>query len=67
MQSKGEYVTFIDADDGLCNINILNQAYDVATKEHNEKIDIVHYQSCGCTIKQTGEMVLLIRIISIKL
>ena len=56
MQSKGEYVTFIDADDGLCNINILNQAYDVATKEHNEKIDIVHYQSCGCTIKQTGEM-----------
>ena len=56
IQSKGEYVTFIDADDGLCNINILGQAYDAATKDHKEKIDIVHYQTCGCTIKQTGEM-----------
>ena len=51
IQSKGEYVTFIDADDGLCNIDILNKAYNIATKEHNEKIDIVHYQTCACTIK----------------
>ena len=56
IQSKGEYVTFIDADDGLCNIDILNKAYNIATKEHNEKIDIVHYQTCACTIKENGEM-----------
>ncbi len=56
IQSKGEYVTFIDADDGLCNIDILEKAYNVATKEHNEKIDIVHYQTCACTIKENGEM-----------
>ena len=56
LQSKGEYVTFIDADDGLCNIDILEKAYNVATKEHNEKIDIVHYQTCACTIKENGEM-----------
>ena len=37
LQSKGEYVTFIDADDGLCNIDILEKAYNIATKEHNEK------------------------------
>jgi glycosyltransferase involved in cell wall biosynthesis len=56
LQSKGEYVTFIDADDGLCNIDILSKAYNVATKEHGEKIDIVHYQTCACTIKDNGEM-----------
>ena len=56
LQSKGEYVTFIDADDGFCNIDILNKAYNVATKEHGEKIDIVHYQTCACTIKDNGEM-----------
>ena len=56
IQSKGEYVTFIDADDGLCNIDILNKAYDIATKKYNEKIDIVHYQTCACTIKENGEM-----------
>ena len=56
LQSKGEYVAFIDADDGLCNIDILNKAYNVATKEHDEKIDIVHYQICACTIKDNGEM-----------
>ena len=56
LQSKGEYITFIDADDGLCNIDILNKAYNIATKEHNEKIDIVHYQTCACTIKDNGEM-----------
>ena len=47
MQAKGEYVTFLDADDSLANIDILNIAYDTATKKFNEKIDIVHYQSCG--------------------
>ena len=56
IQSKGEYVTFIDADDGLCNIDILNKAYNIATKKYNEKIDIVHYQTCACTIKENGQM-----------
>ena len=42
LKSKGEYVTFLDADDGLCNINILQKSYDIATKEKGEKIDIIH-------------------------
>ena len=32
----------MDADDGLCNINILQKSYDIATKEKGEKIDIIH-------------------------
>jgi len=56
IRSKGEYVTFIDADDALCNINILEKAYNIATKEHNEKIDIVHYQTCGCLVDDDGKM-----------
>ena len=56
IRSKGEYVTFIDADDALCNINILEKAYNVATKEHNERIDIVHYQTCGCLVDDNGKM-----------
>ena len=56
IKSKGEYVTFIDADDALCNINILEKAYNVATKEHYEKIDIVHYQTCGCLVDENGKM-----------
>ncbi len=42
LKSKGEYVTFLDADDGLCNINILQKSYDIATKKKGEKIDIIH-------------------------
>ena len=56
LKSKGEYVTFLDADDSLCNINILEKAYNLATKEFNEKIDIIHYQTCGSMIKDNGEM-----------
>ena len=41
LKSKGEYVTFMDADDCLCNINILQKSYDIATKEKGEKIDII--------------------------
>ena len=41
MMAKGEYVTFLDADDSLANIDILNVAYETATKKFNEKIDIV--------------------------
>ena len=55
LQSKGEYITFVDADDGLCNYDILKKAYD-CTKDFGEKIEMVHYQSCGCKIKDTGEM-----------
>jgi glycosyltransferase involved in cell wall biosynthesis len=51
MQSKGEYVTFVDADDCFCNIDILSLSYETATQKYNEKIDIVHYQSCGAVPK----------------
>ena len=54
IRSKGEYVTFIDADDGLCNGDILSKAYDKATKEFGEKIDIIHYQTCGCLVDENG-------------
>ena len=53
MQSNGEYITFVDADDCLCNINILKIAYETATKKYDEKIDIVHYQTCGATKKNS--------------
>ena len=56
LMSKGEYVTFIDADDGLCNINILQIAYDYATTKYDEKIDIIHYQTCGCVVDERGEL-----------
>ena len=56
LQSKGEYVTFIDADDAICNFEIFQRVYDIATKDHNEKIDIVHYQTCGCKYLDNGEM-----------
>ena len=56
LMSKGEYVTFLDADDGLCNIDILQKSYDIATKEKGEKIDMIHYQTCGAVIDEKGEM-----------
>ena len=56
MQSRGEYFTFLDADDSLANINILNEAYEIATKKFDEKIDIVHYQSCGAMQTDNGKI-----------
>ena len=55
IQSKGEYVTFIDADDALCNFEILNNAYIYAKFLYKENIDIVHYQTCGCSMSPNGE------------
>ena len=42
-------MTFVDADDGLCNPEILEKAYDVVTFKYNQKIDVVHYY-CFCNI-----------------
>ena len=56
LMSKGEYVTFIDADDGFGNINILQMAYDYATTKYDEKIDMIHYQTCGCVVDEKGEL-----------
>ena len=56
LQSKGEYVTFIDADDAMCNFEIFEKAYNNATKDFGEKLDIVHYQTCGCKYLDNGEM-----------
>ena len=56
LHSKGEYVTFIDADDAICNFEIFQKAYNNATKDYNEKLDIVHYQTCGCKYLDNGEM-----------
>ena len=56
LMSKGEYITFLDADDGFCNINILEKAYNIATKEKGEKRDMIHYQTCGCVIDEKGEL-----------
>ena len=56
LKSKGEYITFLDADDGLCNYKILEKAYNIATEEYDEKIDMVHYQTCGAVVDDNGEM-----------
>ena len=56
LHSQGEYVTFIDADDAMCNFEIFQKAYDNATKDYGEKLDIVHYQTCGCKYLDNGEM-----------
>ena len=56
LHSKGEYVTFIDADDAICNFEIFQKAYNNATKDYGEKLDIVHYQTCGCKYLENGEM-----------
>ena len=50
IQSKGEYVTFIDADDALCNFQIFYNAYIYAKILFKEEIDIIHYQTCGCSM-----------------
>ena len=39
LKANGEYVTFLDADDCLCNINILDKAYNLATKEFKKKLN----------------------------
>lgn len=44
LQAKGEYITFIDADDMYCNINILQEAYNKG-KEH--KLDLIQYDYFG--------------------
>ena len=56
IRSRGDYVTFVDADDGLCNEDILYKAYNKATKEFEEKIDIIHYKRCGSSIDEEGMM-----------
>ena len=56
LKSTGEYITFLDADDCLCNIDIFNKAYNIATKNPKEKIDLVHYQTCGSMINDSGEI-----------
>ena len=56
LESKGEYIVFVDANDGICNPEILLKAYNIATQKYNEKVEIVHYQTCGCQINQNGEM-----------
>ena len=56
IKSNGEYVTFVDADDLLCNIDIFKTAYNLATQEYNEKIDIIHYQTCGSEVNSAGVM-----------
>jgi glycosyltransferase involved in cell wall biosynthesis len=56
LKSKGEYITFLDADDGLCNYKILEKAYNIATEEFGEKIDMVHYQTCGAVVDENGQM-----------
>ena len=56
IESKGEYVTFVDTEDGLCNQEILEKAYNIATTKYNQKIDVVNYQTCGCEVDENGGM-----------
>jgi glycosyltransferase involved in cell wall biosynthesis len=54
IKSKGEYVTFVNPNDGYCTRDILSKAYKEATEEHEEDIDIVQFQSCGSGIDDKG-------------
>ena len=56
LKSKGEYITFLDADDGLCNYKILEKAYKIATEDYEEKVDMVHYQTCGAVVDEQGNI-----------
>ena len=56
LKSKGEYIIFLDADDGLCNYQILEKSYKIATENYDEKIDMIHYQTCGAVVDQNGEL-----------
>ena len=56
LKAKGEYITFLDADDGLCNYQILEKAYEIATEKYDEKIDMVHYQTCGAVVDNDGNI-----------
>ena len=56
LESKGEYIAFVNANDGISNPEILLKVYDIATQKYKEKIEIVHYQTCGSELKKNGEM-----------
>ena len=62
LHSQGEYVTFIDADDAICNFEIFQKAYDNATKDYGEKLDIVHYQTCGSKYNYFSRLIYIILI-----
>ena len=53
IKSKGEYVTFVDPNDGYCVRNILSKAY-IEANSHDEDIDIVQFQTCGSGIDDKG-------------
>mgnify|MGYP002623938255 FL=1 len=46
LESKGEYIAFVDVEEGFANPDILKIAYETATKKFNEKIEVVSYQTC---------------------
>jgi glycosyltransferase involved in cell wall biosynthesis len=48
LESKGEYVTFLDCDDLYIEPNILKLAYDTA--EEND-LDIIQYEYIGSTFE----------------
>ena len=56
LKSNGEYITFLDADDCLCNLHILEKAYELATQTYGERIDLVHYQTCGSDKFENGKL-----------
>lgn len=46
LQSKGNYVTFIDCDDLYINVNLLETAYNTAVQK---KLDLIQYEYVGST------------------
>ena len=56
LKSTGQYVAFIDPADCFSNINILDKVFNLAIKDIRERIELVHYQTCGSEILKNGVM-----------
>ena len=54
IESKGEYVAFINSGDQLCNKEILKKCYDLLTKKYNRNIDIISYKASESSITENG-------------
>ena len=56
IESKAEYISYVNSGDELCNKDILKKVYKILNKKYNEKIDIINYQICESLIDEDGSI-----------